>query len=173
MAQGMDVDVRQLWAMLEDLEPKRRAQALKGGLRMAARTVRRAAVRNMTSGSPALKGRTSEVAKGVRAIIFRRSIGFRVTVGTKRFNYSTSAKDNKEKAFRRLRVVPLWAEGGTVQRRTRGGFFRKGASRGAMPAYRFMERAEQQTMPGIESTIRQSIESNIAKTVKKYGSKLT
>lgn len=170
---GIDVDVNRLWEMLEELDPKQRAKALKQGLRMAARTVRRAAVRNMTSGSPALQGRTSEVARGIRAVVYRKAIGFRVTVGTKRTNYKTAARDNKEKAFRRLRVVPLWAEGGTVQRRTRGGLFRKGASRGSMRPYRFMERAERETMPGVETTIRKSIESSIEKTVKKYGSNLT
>lgn len=170
---GMDVDVQRLWGMLSELDPKQRAKALKSGLRAAARTVRRAAVKNLTKGSPALQGRTSEVAKGIRTVIYRTMVGFRVTVGTKRFHYQTSARDNKERAFRRLRVVPLWAEGGTVQRATRGGIFRRGASRGSMPAYRFMERAERETMPGVESTIRQSITDSIEKTAKKYGSKLT
>lgn len=167
---ALEVDTQRLWGLLADLDPKRRVAAMRNGMRAAARKVRQAAFRNLTSGTPALKGRTSEVAKGIRVVLYRTMIGFRVTVGTKRKTYDKGARDNKEKAFRRLRVVPLWAEGGTMRRRTRGGFFRKGADRGAMPAYRFMERAEAQTMPGIQSTIRQEIDKSIERSAKKYGS---
>lgn len=173
---GLEIDTKRLWGLLNELEPKRAAQSLRNGFRAAAREVRQKAVRNMLSSG--LKGRTSEVAKGIRPVVYRKIVGFKVTVGTKKqkaadYSGMTSAARNKAKAFRRLRIVPLWAEGGTDERHTSSrGLFRKGARRGAMPAFRFMEKTDRETEGGVDAIIDSNVTSAIENAVKKYGSKL-
>ncbi len=162
-------DTTRLWGMLRELEPKRQVQALRGGFRKAAQEVRKTAVRNLESSG--LKGDVREVAKGIRAVVYRKVAGFKVTVGTKkqkRADYSgmSSREANKAKARRRLRIVPLWAEGGTSPRSTSRGF-----SRGSMPAFGFMERTDRDTEGYVGEIIRRNVAENIDKTARKYGSK--
>lgn len=171
----MTVDTRRLWEMLQELEPKRQAQALRGGIRRAASEVRRAAVRNLKgSGLNA----PAEVQKGIRTVVYKRIAGFKVTVGTKKRRATSYAgmsrgEANKAKARNRLPIVPLWAEGGTVERRTGGGWFSRGKRRGRMPAYGFMEKTKRETGDSVAATIGRNMESNIEKTVRKYGGRLS
>lgn len=71
-----------LQGLFEDLAPKQRVKALRGAFRREANRVRRAAIGNLHESI----GGDKELDKGVRAIVFRRKAGFRVTVGTKKAN---------------------------------------------------------------------------------------
>ena len=80
MARDIDYDDRNLQQLFADLEPKRRLQAVKGGFRKEANRVRKTAINNLRSSIRTDK----DLEKGVRAIVFKRKAGFRVTVGTKK-----------------------------------------------------------------------------------------
>ena len=85
MAQSIEYDDKNLQRLFAELEPKRRVQALKGGFRREANQVRKTAINNLRSSINSSK----DLEKGVRAIVFKRKAGFRVTVGTKRANKTT------------------------------------------------------------------------------------
>lgn len=169
-----ELDMTRAFKLLEELEPKYRKRAIHGGIRRTAAKLRKTVVANLKASG--LKW-NKEVIKGVRPVIYRKVVGFKITVGTKKqkkldYDGMSTIEKNKTKAFRRLRIVPLWAEGGTVERRTKGkGFFGKGASRGSMRAYRFMEKSKPELIV-VENSMRKEIYDNIERTVKKYGSRL-
>ena len=89
MATSIDYDDRDLQRLFAELEPKRRVQALKGGFRREANQVRKTAINNLRSSINSSK----DLEKGVRAIVFKRKAGFRVTVGTKRANKPTGKRE--------------------------------------------------------------------------------
>ena len=69
-----------LFRLLSDLEPKRKIQALKGASQRIANKVRKKAVENLkTSG---LKS-NQDLEKGIKKIIFKKQVGFRVSIATK------------------------------------------------------------------------------------------
>ncbi len=90
MPRDIDYNDDNLQRLFAELEPKRRLQAIKGGFRREANQVRKTAINNLRSSIQSSK----DLEKGVRAIVFKRKAGFRVTVGTKqagrnrRFGYA-------------------------------------------------------------------------------------
>lgn len=80
MARSVAYDDRNLQQLFAELEPKRRLQAIKGGFRREANKVRKTAINNLRNSVRSNK----DLEKGVRAIVFKRKAGFRVTVGTKK-----------------------------------------------------------------------------------------
>ena len=73
-------DDSNLQRLFSELAPKRRKQALKGAFRKAAKKVRSVAVQNLRSSMNSDR----DLERGIRALIWKRKAGFRVTVGTKR-----------------------------------------------------------------------------------------
>ena len=157
-------DDSRLMQMFEALEPKRRATALRGAFRQAAQELRKKVLTNLRQSG---LGGGKAVERGVRAVVWKRSLGFRVTIGTKKrkVDYSgLSSSERRSKAYKeKLAIVPLWAEGGTHDRQRRGG-----GRTGAMPAYLFMEKTKA-SQPQMEETLKRKIVENIEKTAKKYG----
>lgn len=175
-------DDSRLMRMFEELEPKRRVQAMRGAFGQAAAVLRKEAVKNLRASG--LKS-NKHVEKGVRKVVWKKSLGFRVTIGTrrKRVNYSgLSDSERKTKAHQaKDAIVPLWAEGGTGQRRTTKynrfcGFtwarIGKGRRTGAMPVFRFMDKTKETFGPEVERTLKEKIVGNIEKTALKYGGKI-
>lgn len=176
MARNIDYDDRNLQQLFADLEPKRRLQAIKGGFRKEANRVRKTAINNLRSSIRTDK----DLEKGVRAIVFKRAAGFRVTVGTKK-----AGKNGKgEAGFHTNRQglkkpILIWAEDGTEERRTKPkqGTRRRAArqrtahSTGRMRRYGFMA----QTLSGVRDTVTDDVHNmvidNIHKVAKKYGCK--
>lgn len=180
MAEKIYYDDTQLQKMFEALEPKARVRMFKGALRRSATAVRRVAVANLRA---RMQGSSPALEKGIRALVFKRTLGFRVTVGTKR-----ASKDGKKKAqgFHTNRrgldkPVLIWAEDGTQRRYT--GVHRSSAKRyqravanrskkgyrGKMPALRFMEDTKNQSLPTISARLQDEIVNGVVKTAKKYG----
>lgn len=176
MARDIDYDDRNLQQLFADLEPKRRLQAIKGGFRKEANRVRKTAINNLRSSIRTDK----DLEKGVRAIVFKRAAGFRVTVGTKK-----AGKNGKgEAGFHTNRQglkkpVLIWAEDGTAERRTkpkqgtrrRASRLRASHRTGRMKRYGFMA----QTLSGVRDTvtanIHEMVTENVQKVAKKYGCK--
>lgn len=167
-------DDTKLRKLLFELEPKRRMQAVKGAFRKTATKVRKTAASNLrSSGLHAPKG----MEKGIRQILYKRTPGFRVTIGTRKANPKTGKGESGMHVNRRglKKPILLWAEGGTKPRSTKsrrrifGG--RKGHPTGSMPAYKFMEKTRAQVKGNVTDELRQAMEESIIKTARKYGCK--
>lgn len=168
-------DDRGLQSLIEDLSPKQRVKALRGAFRRESNRVRRAALGNLHESI----GGDAELDRGVRAIVFRRKAGFRVTVGTKRANkkgkgergYYISRK-RRGKPYATGKPVLIWAEEGTAWRRTRGrGFLKRrgGHSTGRMKRYGFMRKTLSEVRGSVTGTLHKEIIDQIKKAAKKNG----
>ena len=176
MARDIDYDDRNLQQLFADLEPKRRLQAVKGGFRKEANRVRKTAINNLRSSIRTDK----DLEKGVRAIVFKRKAGFRVTVGTKK-----AGKNGKgEAGFHTNRQglkkpILIWAEDGTEERKTkpkqgtrrRASRLRSSHSTGRMKRYGFMAQTLSSTRETVTENIHKMVTENVEKVAKKYGCK--
>lgn len=175
MARQIDYDDRNLQQLFAELEPKRRLQAVKGGFRKEANRVRKTAINNLRSSIRTDK----DLEKGVRAIVFKRKAGFRVTVGTK------AGKNGKgEAGFHTNRQglkkpILIWAEDGTEERKTkskqgtrrRAARLRASHRTGRMKRYGFMEQTLSSVRDTVTANIHEMVTENVQKVAKKYGCK--
>lgn len=170
-------DDTRLQRLFEELSPKERQKALKGAFRRAASSLRKVAVANLRSSG--LQS-NRDVEKGIRAVVWKKSLGFRITIGTKRTRYKGEANDSAAKRRRKLAVVPLWAEGGTEDRyskrtkRTKLGRWvdPKGKYRGRLSAYGFMTKTKGET-DGVEEELKTAIIAQIERAARKNGATVT
>lgn len=176
MAQSIDYDDKNLQRLFAELEPKRRLQAIKGGFRREANQVRKTAINNLRSSIQSNK----DLEKGVRAIVFKRKAGFRVTVGTKR-----AGKNGKgEAGFHTNRQglkkpVLIWAEEGTAERKTkpkqgtrrRAARLRASHRTGRMKRYGFLAQTLNGTRDAVTANIHKMVTENVEQVAKKYGCK--
>ena len=176
MARNIDYDDRNLQQLFADLEPKRRLQAIKGGFRKEANRVRKTAINNLRSSIRTDK----DLEKGVRAIVFKRAAGFRVTVGTKK-----AGKNGKgEAGFHTNRQglkkpILIWAEDGTEERKTkpkqgtrrRAARLRASHRTGRMKRYGFMAQTLSSVRDTVTANIHEMVTENVQKVAKKYGCK--
>ncbi len=174
MASDISYDCRNLQRLFEELTPKRRAQAIKGALRRAANTIRRVAVNNLRSSLNSNR----DLERGVRAIVWKRQAGFRVTVGPKAASRKTGKGERGYHTNRRglKKPVLMWAEDGTDSRRTKSKTriftrSRKGHSTGRMKRYGFMARNKSETEANVTSMLHTEIINNVKRVAKKYGCK--
>ncbi len=165
MAVEFEYDDTRLMRLFDELDPKRRRQALRGAFRQTARAVREAAVENLRATGLAS---SRHVERGIRIVMLKRGqAGFRVTVGTKRRRAKGEGTTAAEKRRRRLAIVPLWAETGTTERYTR-----KGRYRGAMGQRSFMGKTKSDMSPRVERMMKEAIVGNIESTAVKYGCRI-
>ena len=176
MAQNVAFDYRNLQQLFAEMEPKRRLQALRGGFRREANQVRKTAINNLRSSIRSNK----DLEQGVRAVVYKRSAGFRVTIGTKR-----AGKNGKgEAGFHTNRQglkkpVLIWAEAGTQERQTkpkqgtrrRAGRMREQHRTGRMKRYGFMEQTLNSVRDTVTADIHNLVLDNVEKIAKKYGCK--
>ena len=176
MARTIDYDDKNLQRLFAELEPKRRLQAIKGGFRKEANQVRKTAINNLRSSIQSNK----DLEKGVRAILFKRKAGFRVTVGTKR-----AGKNGKgEAGFHTNRQglkkpILIWAEEGTEERKTkpkqgtrrRAARLRASHRTGRMKRYGFMAQTLNSVRDTVTDNIHKMVTENIEQVAKKYGCK--
>lgn len=175
MASPLTYDDGGLQSLIEDLTPKQRVKALRGAFRRESNRVRRAAIGNLHDSI----GGDGELDRGVRAIVFRRKAGFRVTVGTKRANKKGKGErgyyiSRKRRGKRNATGKPvlIWAEEGTTWRRTRGrGFWKKrgGHSTGRMKRYGFMRKTLSEVRGSVTGTLHKEIIDQIKKAAKRNG----
>lgn len=170
----IDYDDSHLQQLFAEMEPKRRLQAINGGFRREANQVRKTAINNLRSSVRSDKN----LEKGVRAIVFKRKAGFRVTIGTKQANKAGNGEAGFHKNRQGLKKpVLIWAEDGTKSRKTKSSGGKRADRRrsahntGRMKRYGFMA----QTLNGVRDTVTANIHTmvaeNIEKVAKKYGTK--
>lgn len=190
MARTLEYDDRQLRELYAQMGEKQRAQAMKGAFRGAARLLRSASVSVLRTDVSSNR----ELEKGVRALVFKEKLGFRVTVGTvirkarNRMGWVGVKGFYKNKQYYKNpqryseKPVLIWAEDGTKERRLRGGRgshqtkrgFRKrylfnGAFRGRMKPYLFLVEGQRQVGPHINQSLQDNFRTSVEKTAKKYG----
>lgn len=170
MAQDIAYDDSNLQRLFAEMEPKRRLQAIKGGFRKAAQKVRKTAINNLRS-SGIRSDRDLE--RGIRAIVFKRKAGFRVTIGTKK-----AGKNGKgEAGFHKNRQgvkkpILIWAEEGTKKRQTKSNSRKRAAhSTGRMRRYGFMAQTLSSTRGTVTADVHEMVTDNVIKVAKKYGCK--
>lgn len=174
MARSVAYDDRNLQQLFAELEPKRRLQAIKGGFRREANKVRKTAINNLRGSVHSNK----DLEKGVRAIVFKRKAGFRVTVGTKK-----AGKNGKgEAGFHTNRQglkkpVLIWVEEGTQERKTKGNGGKRAARHrsahrtGRMRRYGFMTQTLNDVRDTVTADIHDMVTDNVLKIAQKYGCK--
>lgn len=176
MAKDIDYDDRNLQRLFADMEPKRRLQAIKGGFRKEANLVRKTAINNLRNSIRTDK----DLEKGVRAIVFKRKAGFRVTVGTKKANKSGKGEAGFHTNRQGLKkTVLIWAEEGTDERRTkpkqgtrrRASRLRASHPTGRMKRYGFMAQTLRSVRDTVTDNVHKMVTENIEKIAKKYGCK--
>lgn len=169
MARDIEYDDSNLMKLFAELSPKNRARAIKGALRRAANKVRKAAISKLRSSIHSNK----QLERGVRAIVFRGKIGFRVTVGSKNTK-KRGKQESRSKKEKSKDHILIWAEDGTKERKTRSEsqiFKRRraGHNTGRMKRYGFMDSTQKEVSDSVTSDLHNEIINSIQKTAKKYG----
>ena len=165
-------DDTQLQKLFTEMDVKHRKRALKGAFRREANQVRRTAINNLRSSLHSNR----DLEKGIRAIVFKKAAGFRVTIGTKKANRKTG-KGEKGMHINRQglkKPVLIWAEGGTEQRKTKTRVFvreRRGHNTGRMKRYGFMRKTKTDVADKVTDDLHNEITKSIEKTASKYGCK--
>lgn len=163
---NIEYDDSNLHKLYAELEPKRRRQALKGGLRRAANMVRKAAVVRLRT---SLKS-NRDLERGVRALVFKRVAGFRVTVGTGRRGESIHTN-----RWGKKKPVLIWAEDGTQPRyrRSKRRALRLGSGRGgfsgSMPRLGFMADTSAEMGPKVTEILKDETVKSVRRIALKYG----
>ena len=159
---ALQYDDTNLQRLFAEMDTKHRLKALKGAFRREANRVRKAAVNNLRGSIRTDK----DLERGVRAVVFKRKAGFRVTVGTRK---AGKKGDNKKE-----KPILIWAEAGTAARRTKTKTrifkrSRKGHSTGRMKRYGFMTKTADEVRANVTDSLRNEIINSITKVAKKYG----
>lgn len=174
MARDISYNDSELQRLFAEMEPKRRLQALRGGFRREANQVRKTAINNLRNSIRSDK----DLERGVRAIVFKRNAGFRVTVGTKRANKNGQGEYGFHKNRQGLKKpVLIWAEEGTEDRRTKSNGGKRAARKraahrtGRMKRYGFMSRTLSEVKDRVTEDVHEMVVDNVIKVSKKYGCK--
>lgn len=167
-----DANLQRLFA---ELEPRRRTQGLRAGFRKTANLVRKKAIANLRDSKLRVD---KDMEKGVRAIVFKRQAGFRVTIGTKKAGKNGKGEAGMHTNRRGLKKpVLIWAEQGTADRETKGNGGKRAArlrtahSTGRMPSYGFMARTRAEVKGTVTQDIHRMVVENVERIAKKYGCK--
>lgn len=153
--------------LYEEMDTKRRMQALKGGFRREANNVRKAAVNNLRS-SGVRSNRALE--KGIWSKVYKIA-GFTVRV-----TFDKARNKGFYKAKQRDLPVLLFMEGGTKERKTKSQtrYFvrtRAGHPTGKLKRYAFMEKTRREVAGSVAGNLHNEILNNVERIAKKYGCK--
>lgn len=173
MAATIQYDDEDLQRLFAEMDIKKRLKALKGAFRRGANRVRKTALNNLRGSIRTDK----DLERGVRAVVFKRKAGFRVTIGTKK-----AGKTGKEYGFHINRrglkkPVLIWAEAGTKWRRTKskqrfkanGKWRTAGTHRGFMKRYGFMQKTAADVRDSVTDNLHNEVINSVRKVAKKYG----
>lgn len=170
---GMQYDDRELQRLFAEMDTKQRLRALKGAFRRAANQVRKTAINNLRGSIRSDR----DLERGVRAVVFKRKAGFRVTIGTKK-----AGKSGKEYGYHTNRrglkkPVLIWAEAGTKWRKAKGKskftangkWFTAGKHRGFMKRYGFMQKTLSDVRDSVTDSLHDEVINSVKKVAKKHG----
>ena len=165
-----DANLQRLFA---EMDVKQRMKSMKGAFRKEANRVKKAAINNLRGSIRTDK----DMEKGVRALVFARTAGFKVTIASKK----TTKKSNVEYGMHKNRQglnkpVLIWAEEGTKNRKTKTATriftrSRKGHATGRMKRYGFMQQTQAQVRDIVTENLKNELTNNVQKIAEKYGCK--
>lgn len=171
-------DDSNLRKLFRELEPKQRKEAFKKAFRKGANKVRKVALGNLRATG---LNHATALGKGIRAIVFKRDAGFRVTAASKQANKQGKGERGMHKNRQGLKkpVLP-WADRGTVYRRVKKSGQRvrignkwvtTGIRRGLMKRYGFIAKTKSQVESTVTENLRRDMTESIHTIAKKYGCK--
>lgn len=169
-----DSNLRKLFA---DMEPSQRKKALKGAFRREANRIRKVAVNNLRATGI---NHAQELSRGIRAVVFKRDAGFRVTAASRKSNKQGKGERGMHKnRYGLKKPVLAWAETGTRWRmvkstrahkvKIKGRWVTVGKHRGFMRRYGFIKQTKAQVEGTVTESLRKEIADSVIKTAKKYG----
>ena len=171
MDAALNYDDENLQRLFAEMDAKHRLKALKGAFRREANQVRKTAINNLRGSIRSDR----DLESGVRAVVYKRTAGFRVTIGTKK----ASKAGGKEYGFHKNRQglkkpILIWAEEGTEQRKTKTATkvfvrSRKGHSTGRMKRYGSMRQTRDDVGDTVTNNLHNELISSVEKVAKKYG----
>lgn len=181
---GIDIqyDDRDFQRLYAEMSVKHRMQATKGAFRKAATFVRKAAVANLKSISKGKKsaplGSGQRLSKSIRAEVFSKKVGFRVTIRPRKGKKGAPPKLPKGTTDMDVHIL-RWAEYGTGGRYHAGKKKRSILSRGNekrkytgfMSRYGFMTKAKEDTKNDVTERVHAALREQVEKIAKKNGCK--
>jgi hypothetical protein len=167
--------------LLKNLSSRELKNTLKRSYRVEAKKVLGIARRSLQASGMQVKGNKADWTRGVRSYVYSKGGGFLVTVKAK-----ASVKGKGEKSMHTNRrgdkkPILMWAEEGTKTRTTRAkmgarsGWLRKakvkkkGANRGRMPAYGFLDKAESEMFRTVENDLVKDLGDAVTAQARKSG----
>ena len=165
-----DTNLRRLFA---EMDVKVRLKALKSAFRREANQVKKTAIGNLRNSIRCDR----DMESGVRSVVYKKTAGFRVTIGTKK-----ATKDGgKDYGFHKNRQglkkpILIWAESGTEQRHTKTSTkiykrARSGHNTGRMKRYGFMSKTLSDVKNEVTNDIHNQLIDSVTRIAKKYGCK--
>lgn len=169
-------DDSNLRKLFRELEPKQRKEAFKKAFRKGANRVKKVALSNLRSSG---LNHVAALSKGIRAIVFKRDAGFRVTAASRQANKQGKGERGMHLNRQGLKkpVLP-WAETGTAYRRVKRAGKRvkignkwvtTGVRRGMMKRYGFIAKTMGQVESSVTEDLRTDMTESIHTIAKKYG----
>lgn len=171
---AIEYDDRKLRQMFAELEPNRRAQGMRNAFSRVARSLRKSAVAEMRQQLKGAKDTQKTLDRGIRMVNYRKVLGFKVTVGTKKHHDFSKSRGFHITRQGLSKPVLIWAEDGTTSRRTSGGSWRKrkkSRSTGAMPRFGFMESTKIKESTQVDAKLKREMVESVTKIALKYGCK--
>ena len=160
----VDIDIdRKCLDIMQALNPHQLKLTLKSAYRKEAKKVRQIAQASLAATG---MHNAAKMASGVLYYVYSRGGGFAVTVKygrrAKKAIYTNSRGQTKP--------VQMWADEGTEQRYTKRRGWKAGHYTGSMPAYHFMQDAEQKS-GFVEADLWKEIEAAVDRRAQKLGLK--
>ena len=166
-------DDSQLQQMFADLSLKERVKALKSACRRGGNKVKQRAIAAMTF------RHDSSLTRGIRVLIFKNSVGFRVTIGspkgqkkaartTTTTDIATGKKTSKSSAKDRSYILRFFEASSESERHWRTGSKKSTGVLGRVP---FMESAKETAQGEVNEQIQEEYRQNIIRISEKHGCK--
>lgn len=164
--------------MFADLSPENRKKVIKRACRKVGNSVKKVAINNLKSSG---LGHADELSNGVRAIVFKREAGFRVTVASKKANKRGKGEKGMHKnRYGNKKPILVWAELGTKWRRVKtddkirfkaDGKWHTNTTRhrGFIKRYGFIAKTLGQVEHKVGDQLKDAIAIKLKQVAKKYG----
>ena len=168
---------KKLCGLFAALSPMNRKKAIKGACRKVGNSVKKVAINNLRATG---LNHADQLSTGVRAVVFKREAGFRVTVASKKANKrGKGEKGMHSNRYGNKKPILAWAELGTKWRKTKtnksakfnadGKWYTAGSRRGFMKRYGFIAKTKTQVEHKVGKQIKDEIAIKVTQIAKKYG----
>ena len=170
-----DAKLRRLFA---NLDPSGRKKVITRACRKVGNSVKKIAINNLRATG---LNHVEQLSEGVRAVVFKREAGFRVTVASKKANKKGKGEKGMHKnRYGHKKPILAWAELGTKWRRVKtdrktvfkgnGKWYTNSTRhRGFMKRYGFIAMTKNQVEHKVGDQLKSEIAIKVEQIAKKYG----